>query len=191
MKMKGTIKIAGKMPNFWGKYMKKVPENVKQIIYNQYYSIDTLYIYCDCSMSIEKSKMSIATSYIQNGFVTVKSQVIYPPSDCLEKNVYGELQAIISGLSNFEKYMNNESKKIVIYSDVNDIIKILNKQVTFKKVTSLMKLQNNLIQLFQNKRIENPNLSFSIEYLSRDLKPFNPFLKSAHNGARKALQNLV
>ena len=188
MKEKGSIKNAGKKPNFWGKYEKTIPQNIKEIIYNQYYSPHTLYVYCDCSMHREENIMSIACSYIQNGSIIVKSTVIYPTNDCKGKNTYGELQAVMSGLFNFEKYMNRFTKKIVIYSDVDDIIKILNLEVNFKKVSSLMELQTNLIQLFEQKQIEYPNLLLSIEYLSKDLKTYNPFAKSAHNAARKVLQ---
>ena len=191
MKVKGTIKNAGGKPNFWGKYEREVPETMKEVIYNQYYSHETIYIYiyCDCSMDKEKNMMAIASSYIQDGFITVKSTVIYPPNDCLGKNIYGELHAVISCLNNFEKYMNNFIKRIVIFSDVNDIIKIINQQVTFRKVSSLKKLQNKLIQLFENKLIENPSLT--IKYLPTELKSHNPFLKSAHNAARKMLQKKV
>ncbi|MFZ0579491.1 MAG: hypothetical protein WAM41_18480, partial [Psychrobacillus psychrotolerans] len=69
MKVKGTIKNAGNKPNFWGKYEKTTPQNIKEIIYNQYYSLDTLYVYCDCSMQLENNIMSIACSYIQNGSI--------------------------------------------------------------------------------------------------------------------------
>lgn len=117
--------------------------------------------------------------------------MIYPPNDCKGKNTYGELQAVMSSLSNFDKYMNTFTKEIVIYSDVDDIIKILNLDVIFKKVSSLMKLQTNLIQQFDHKQREYPNLLLSIEYLSNDLKTYNPFAKAAHNAARKILQRQV
>lgn len=191
MKVKGNIKNAGKKPNFWGQYEKTIPQNIKEMIYDQYYNLDTLYVYCDCSMQIEYNIMSIACSYIQNGSIMVKSNVIYPPNDCRGKNTYGELQAVMSSLFNFEKHMNQFTKKIVIYSDVDDIIKILNHKVNFKKISSLMNLQTNLIQLFDHKRKEYPNLILSIEYLSNDLKTYNPFAKSAHNAARKILQQQI
>lgn len=191
MKVKGTIKNAGNKPNFWGKYEKTIPQNSKEMIYNQYYSLDTLYVYCDCSMQLENNIMSIACSYIRNGSIIVKSKVIYPPNDCKGKNTYGELQAVISSLSNFDKYMNSFTKEIVIYSDVDDIIKILNLEVNFKKVSSLMKLQTNLIQLLDHKQIEYPNILLSIEYLSNNLKTYNPFAKSAHNAARKIIQQKI
>lgn len=50
--------------------------------------------------------------------------MIYPSNDCNGKNTYGELQAVVSSLSNFDKYMNSFTIEIVIYSDVDDIIKI-------------------------------------------------------------------
>lgn len=188
MKVKGTIRFAGRKPNFWGDYEKTIPPNVKEMIYNQYYSLDTMFVYCDCSMQLEKNTMAAACSYIQGGSVTVKSSIIYPPNDCKGKNTYGELQAVMSGLNHFDKHMNRLTKKIVIYSDVKDINRILNRNVTFRKVSSLTKLQTSLIQLFEQKQIENPNLNISIEYLSNDIKVYNPFAKSAHNAARKVLK---
>lgn len=147
-----------------------------------------MFVYCDCSMHLDNNMMSAACSYIQGGSVTVKSSIIYPPNDCMGKNTYGELQGVLSGLYHFEKHMNKLTKKIVIYSDVKDIIKILNRSVTFRKVSSLTKLQTSLILLFKQKQMENPNLNISIEYLSYDIKAYNPFAKSAHNAARKVLK---
>ncbi|WP_033827769.1 hypothetical protein [Bacillus andreraoultii] len=188
MKVKGTVKSVGKKPNFWGDYEKNIPPKVKEMIYDQYYSLDTMFIYCDCSMQLEKNMMSAACSYLQGGSVTVKSSIIYPPNDCKGKNTYGELQAVMFGLNHFDKHMNRFTKKIVIYSDVKDINRILNRIVTFRKVSSLMKLQTSLILLFEQKQMENPNLNISIEYLSYDIKAYNPFAKSAHNAARKVLK---
>lgn len=188
MKIKGTTKRAGKRPNFWGRYEKKIPESVKDLIYHHYYSFETLYVYCDCSMQIEKNLMSIACSYVHNGSVIVESNVIYPPKDCKGKNIYGELQAIISSLCNFETHLNSFIKNIVIYSDVNNITEILTYKLNFNKVFSLSNTQAELIHLFENKQIQNPNLEISIKYLPKILRANNPFAKSAHNAARKVLQ---
>lgn len=188
MKIKGTTKRAGKRPNFWGIYEKEIPDSVKELIYHQYYSFETLYVYCDCSMQIETNLMSIGNSYVHNGFVIVESNVIYPPKDCEGKNVYGELQSIISSLYNFETHLKRFIKNIVIYSDVNNISDILTYKSNFKKVVSLSNIQEELIQLFENKQIQNPNLKISIKYLPKALRANNPFAKSAHNAARKILK---
>lgn len=188
MKIKGTTKRAEKRPNFWGKYEKGISESLKEQIYNQYYSFETLYVYCDCSMQIETNLMSIANSYVHNGSVIVENNLIYPPNDCKGKNIYGELQAIISSLCNFETHLNRFIKNIVIYSDVNNINEILAYKVNFNKVYSLSSTQSKLIQLYEIKKIQNPNLNISIRYLPKALKANNPFNKAAHNAARKILQ---
>lgn len=191
MKIKGTVKRAGKRPNFWGVYEERIPERIKELIYHQYYSMETLYIYCDCSMQAEKNLLSIASSYVQNGSVIVESDIIYPPNNCKGKNIYGELHAIISSLFNFETHLNRITKNIVIYSDLNNIAEILTRKVKFNKDPSLKNTQSELIQLFENRKIQNPNLKVTIEYLPKDLKANNPFAKSAHNAARKVLQKQV
>lgn len=188
MKDKGAVKRFGRRPNFWGNYRDELPKEFKEVIYHQYYSHDTCYVYCDCSMPAESNIMSIACSYVQNGSVTVKGNIIYPPKDCWGKNTYGELQAIMFGLLHFEKHMYRYSKNLVIYSDVDHVTNILNSKVPFKKVPSLRKLQPALVQLFEQKQVENPHLNISIEYLTVYLKNHNPFAKSAHNAARKLLQ---
>lgn len=160
----------------------------KQMIYDQYYSRDILYVYCDCSMDIEQRIMSIACSYVQNGFVLVESNLIYPPDDCVGKNVYGELQAVLLGLLHFEKHLYRFSENIVIYSDIAHITNIINLKSTFKKNASLKNIQLELLQTFNQKQLEYPHINISIEYLPVKMKAYNPFAKSAHNAARKLLQ---
>ena len=191
MKFKGTVKNAGRKPNFWGNSKNKLPEEFKETIYHQYYSNDTLYFYCDCSMDLENNMISIACSYVQDGTVAVEGSIVYPPSDCKGKNIYGELQAIMSGLLHFERHMYKLSKYIVIYSDVDHITNILNSEVTFEKIPDLKELQVKLTQSFKYKQLDNPHLNISIKYLSNDLKTYNPFQKSAHNAARRLLQKQV
>ena len=160
----------------------------KEMIYDQYYSHHTLYVYCDCSMDIEQRIMSIACSYVQNGFVLVDSNLIYPPDDCVAKSVYGELQAVLFVLLHFEKQLYRFSENVVIYSDIAHIIDIINLKSTFKKTTSLTNLQLELLQTFNQKQPEYPHVNISIEYLPVKMKAYNPFAKSAHNAARKLLQ---
>lgn len=97
----------------------------------------------------------------------------------------------MSGLLHFERHMYKLSQNIVIYSDVDHITNILNSEITFEKIPDLKELQVKLIQLFKYKQVDNPHLNISIEYLSNDLKAYNPFQKSAHNAARRLLQKQV
>ncbi|WP_040285758.1 hypothetical protein [Sporosarcina koreensis] len=186
MKTKSSVKRGGRTPNFWGRAKSKLTQGFKDKIYSQYYSEETLYIYCDCSMNGEGYRMSIACSYVQRGSVTVSSHIIDLPSDCRGKNIYGELEALLAGLKEFEQHIDRFNENVIIYSDVDHIDHIFSTQATFK-IDSLMKQQKALIQLLNLKRSENPDLNISVEYLSIDFKNYNPFAKSAHNAARKLL----
>lgn len=186
MNIKSSVKRGGKTPNFWGRAKSMLTQDFKDMIYSQYYSQETLYIYCDCSMDGEGYRMSIACSFVQGGSVTVSSHIIDLPSDCRGKNIYGELEALVAGLMEFEHHIDSFNESVIIYSDVDHINHIFGTQVTFK-IRSLKKQQKTLIQLLNLKRSENPNLNISIEYLPIDFKNYNPFAKSAHNAARKLL----
>lgn len=188
LKFKGFVRNAGGRPDFWRNAKKEIPMEFKQIMYDQYYSRDTLYVYCDCSMDIEQRMMSIACSYVQNGFVLVEDSLIYPPDDCVGKNVYGELQAVLFGLLHFEKQLYRFSENMVIYSGIAHITDIINLKSTFKKSTSLTNLQLELLQTFNQKQLEYPHINLSVEYLPVKMRAYNPFAKSAHNAARKLLQ---
>lgn len=85
MNIKSSVKRGGKTPNFWGRAKSKLSQDFKDMIYSQYYSQETLYIYCDCSMNENGNRMSIACSFVQRGFVTVSSHIIDLPSDCRGK----------------------------------------------------------------------------------------------------------
>lgn len=186
MKIKSSVKRGGRTPNFWGRAKSKLTQDFKDRIYSQYYSEDTLYVYCDCSMNGEGYRMSIACSFVQRGFVTVSNHIINLPNDCRGKNIYGELVALAAGLMEFEQHIDRFNENVIIYSDVDHINHIFSSQVTFK-VDSLIKQQKSLIQLLNWKRSENPELNISVEYLSIDFKNYNPFAKSAHNAARMLL----
>ncbi|MDS9470901.1 hypothetical protein [Sporosarcina pasteurii] len=191
MNVKNSVNGGGKKPNFWGRSSIKLTQEFKDMIYSQYNSQETLYIYCDCSMNGKGNMMSIACSYVQKGSVTVNSNIIYTPSDCRGKNIYGELQAIVSGLLDFENHIDGFNTHVIIYSDVNHINQILSSKVTFKKGLSLIKQQQTLIQFLNLKQTQNPNLKISIEYLPIDFKYYNPFAKSAHNAARRLLNKPI
>lgn len=185
IRIKGNVKRAGEKPNFWGKHENNVSSEVKNEIYHQYYSTDTLYVYCDASLKMGSGEMSAACSYICNGSIIVKKQLIYPPRECYDKNIYCEIKAILFALNNFKKYLLGSCEKVVIFSDLKDIQKYLNLELLFRKNESLQRLQMDLIRLFKEKAKDTSDISISIEYLK--LKSHNPFLKSAHNAARRIL----
>jgi len=180
LKFKSDVKRTRK-PNFWPKYTRSVPEEIKEKIYQQYYSQDKLYIYCDMSMNLENNSMSVACTYITNGTITIKTQYAHPPRDCIGKNGYGELKAVTFALKHFEKYV-SRSTEIIIYSDVQDI-----GQKKFKN-TSFESAQQEINILLSKTKLTHPNKTISIQYLSNELKKYNPFYKSAHNAARKLIQ---
>lgn len=192
MKNIGSPKGTGKYLNFWGKYEEQVSEEMKEKMYRQYFSTETLFIYCDASRSESSTVMSVACSYVYAGEVIVKQSYAYPSADCYQKIKYGELKAIIFALNNFKKHMRigKQCKNIIIYSDVHNIEATLNNEITFKKNKSLNRLKNELIVLFQQKKKENPGTFIDIRYLSLDQKRHNPFAKSCHNAANRMLKNI-
>lgn len=187
MKSKGDVKRVGRI-NFWGKREDKVPNELKEMVYEQYFSRNALYIYCDSSCSKTTTEMAVACTYLQNGSVIVKQQLVYSPRDVLGKNIYGELKAVIFALTHFSKYLGGIYENVTIFSDVDDIEKLLSNQIVFKNNNSLRKLHSELITLYEKKKRENPNLSIEIKYLPLHQKRHNPFLKASHNAAKKLLK---
>lgn len=187
MRSKGDIKRVSK-PKFWRKGEEKVPLDLKAMVYEQYYSRDTLYIYCDSSCSKVSSGMAVACTYLRDGSVIVKQQLVYAPKDVTGKNVYGEIKAVIFALTNFNKYVEKDCVNVTIFSDVDDIEKLISNQIVFKNNDSLRKLHSELMALYEIKKRENPQLNIEIKYLPLHYKKHNPFMKSAHNASRKLLR---
>jgi hypothetical protein len=169
---------------FWPRNAEKVPSIVKELIFSQYYSKDTLYVYCDMSMKPGYSTMSVACSYIKEGSVLIKHQYVHPPKESYDKNIYGELKAIIFALSHFEKYI-GKCTSMILYSDVNEIERIVSKDIIFKHNSSLKEVQNELILLNKMVKSQHPGIVIRISYLPEVLRKYNPFHKSAHNAAKK------
>ncbi len=92
--MKGAPKRVGPV-TFWPNYEDEVPGILKEFIYSQYYSKDTLYVYCEMSMRHDHTTMAVACSYVKDGSVTVKHTYIHPPKESYKKTVYGEIKAVI------------------------------------------------------------------------------------------------
>lgn len=134
------------------------------------------------SMRFDRGIMAVGCSYVFGGSILVKHQLIHPPTDCLQKNIFGELKAVVFALVHFEKYI---GVSVVIYSDVNNINEIIDKKIRFQSNSSLKNLQDKLVLLYQKMKEQYPNLT--IQYLSSDQKAHNPFLKASHNASRKLL----
>lgn len=188
--MKGNTRRAGNQVFWHKKYINNVPDEMKEMVYQQFYCRDSLYIYCDMSMNTDRNIMSVACSYVSNGTVVVKHQLVYPPKDCINKNIFGEIKSIIFALTNFEKYMGrniDEIKSIVILSDINFIEDLLLQEPYFRKNSSLNNIQTEMKLLFRKMQNKYPIKNISIKYLQQDQKSFNPFYKSAHNAAKSLL----
>lgn len=177
-----------KMENFWGKYEEKIPIEVKEMVFDQYYSQDTLFVYCDSSSSKVNNDMAVACTYVKNASITVKKQFIHSPEDCIGKNIFGELKAVLFALSHFNNYLGKSCERVIIYSDVNDINRILASQLVFDQNDSLKTLQMDLMNLYEKKKIENQNVTLEIKYLPLHRKKHNPFMKASHNASRKLLK---
>jgi ribonuclease HI len=187
LREKGNIKKTG-FPNFWGREINKnkVSMELKEYVYNQYFSRDTLWVYCDMSMNLKGGGMSVACSYVTNCQITVKQQYVYPPADSSHKSIFGELRAVIFALTHFEKYMLNATN-IVIFSDINTIEDLMNNVAIFKKNPSLLKQQSEMQQLYRKAIAKHPEKKIIVQYLTSNHKAFNPFYRSAHNAARELL----
>lgn len=122
----------------------------------------------------------------KEGSVLVKHQYVHPPKECHEKNIFGEIKAIMFALTHCGKFI-GDCTSVIIYSDIREIEKILSKEITFKKSGALRELQNNLIILYRKIISENPTKQVKIYYLYEEIKRHNPFYKSAHNAAKKLI----
>lgn len=177
-----------KRENFWGKYEGNIPIELKEMVFEQYYSQDTLFVYCDSSCSKVGSDMAIACTYVINGSIFVKNKFFHSPEDCIGKNIFGELKAVLFALKNFNRCLGRLYDNVIIFSDVNDIKRILLNKMVFKNNDSLRKLQAELITLYKEKKKDNPEISIEIEYLPLNLKMHNPFMKASHNASRKLMK---
>ncbi|MFK5709195.1 hypothetical protein [Lysinibacillus boronitolerans] len=177
-----------KMENFWGKYENKIPIEVKEMVFDQYYSQDTLFVYCDSSSSKINNDMAVACTYVNNASITVEKLLVHSPGDCIGKNIFGELKAVLFALSHFNKHLRKPCERVIIYSDVNDINRILASQLVFNQNVSLKILQVDLINLYEQKKRENQNVTLEIKYLPLHRKKHNPFMKASHNASRKMLK---
>lgn len=186
MKFKGNTKRVGK-PNFWKGYDHKVSKELKKLVLDQYLNTETLFVYCDMSASKLQREMSVACTYLMSGNVVIKIQYVYPPEECVDKEIYGELKALIFGLSHFEKYLLPQCNSVIFFSDVANIEGLLMNEITFKKNKSLRKLQIELIMLYEKVKMKNTNRIIEIRYLPLQYKVHNPFYKSSHNAAYKML----
>lgn len=184
MKEKGRLKGVSRV-DFWKGYEEVVPAEVKQLVYQQYYSTDTLHVYCDTSTQTGRSTMAVACSYVRDTTVTVKVKYVYPDRAVVEKNVFGELHALLFALKHVHQY-DAPCSSIILYSDVDHIEAILTKQTRFKH-PALQKIQNELIALYGQKQTQYRHKDIRIVYLSPDLRRHNPFHKSAHNAAKRLL----
>ncbi|WP_163971070.1 ribonuclease H family protein [Oceanobacillus halotolerans] len=185
---KGNVRRVGNQKNFWGRKAKKISSELKEFVYEQYFSMNSLFVYCDASMHKKGIQMATACSFVKDGSVIVESSWIYPPAACYRKNVYGELQAILYALLHVNKHMGNPCDNITIYSDVNNIKGILEGTTTFKKNHALQQIQKDLQHTYKTISASHPQINLSIEYLTVDKKMYNPFAKSAHNAAKKLIQ---
>lgn len=137
---------------------------------------DTLYIYCDSSLRSDNGKMAVACCYVYKKHTMVKHQYVQPPMQCMHNVIFGELSAIIFGLTFFA---------VILYSDISYIEAIMNKESRFKKRNeTLRKLQEKLIAVYNEKKQVCRNVAIEIEYLPKHLKKNNPYHKAAHNSAR-------
>lgn len=170
---------------FWKGYEEIVSPAVKQLTYQHYYSQDTLHVYCDTSTQPERSTMAVACSYVRNTNVTVKVKYVYPTRDVANKNIFGELQALLFALKHVHQY-EGSCTSIMLYSDVHNVEELLTKQACFQHPT-LQKVQNELIASYRQKQSHYLQKDIRIVYLSSDLRKHNPFHKSAHNAAKRLL----
>lgn len=189
MKGQGNSKRVSQ-PIFWGDHEEGISEELKEKVYAEYLSLDTLYIYCDSSANPNVREMSVACSYIQNGSIGVKNQLVYPPQEATHKNIYGELKAIMFGLTNFQRFKEKGCSNVILYSDIKDITLFLNNKSTFKKNTALKNLQSELIKFYERVKKDNPDLYIEIEYLPVNQRVSNPFAKSCHNAAKRMLKKV-
>ncbi|MGD6873749.1 hypothetical protein ACQCU1_16350 [Sutcliffiella horikoshii] len=188
MRYKSNTKRAGAPVDFWKNYRAhlKVPQELKAWILDQYYDKETLCVYCDASLKEDYTVMGIACSYVVNGTITIKQQ--YTQSSYKEElsSWYAEIKAIIFALTFFERHKAGAAK-VIIFTDLIDIERILGEEPFFRKNVHLNEVREELKKVYQLKKsIYGDNLQ--VLYLPPDKRKFNPFHRSAHNAARKMIR---
>jgi hypothetical protein len=82
-------------------------------------------------------------------------------------------------------------KNVIFHSDVDDIDRILQDQITFKRNASLQKVKSEMILLYQKMQKKHSNITIDIKYLQPEEKVHNPFHRSSHNAANQMLNKKV
>ncbi|MDM5209820.1 hypothetical protein [Cytobacillus kochii] len=189
MNIKSNTKRAGGLPEFWpNNSASDIPIDFKDWVIAQYLNQQCMSIYCDASIKHNQNIIGVAFSVIANGSIQVKQQYIQPvqfPTSI--PPIYAEMKSVIFALSHFEKYI-GLCTEAIIYSDVNDIERILEDEPLFKKNPKLQDTRNELKLLYDNKQVTS-KVKFSIEYLPVERKRYNPFYKSAHNAAYRLVKS--
>ncbi|MFS0594426.1 hypothetical protein AB1L05_22900 [Cytobacillus horneckiae] len=189
MNIKSNSKRVGKLPDFWpSKFYSEIPTDLKNWVIEQYFNQQCMSIYCDASVKQDQQVIVVACSYVANNFIQVKQQYVQPLQ--FHKPIppmYAEMKSIIFALKHFEKHI-GQCTEAIIYSDVNDIERILGDEPLFKKNPALQKTRSELKMLHDNKLVTT-NIKLSIEYLPVERKRYNPFYKSAHNAAYRLIRS--
>lgn len=109
MNINGISKHVGKMPDFWPrKFQSKIPKNMKDWVFDQYFNRQVMSIYCDASIAHHQRLIGVACSYVANGSVLVKREYIHPPSTFyVIPPIYAEIKSVIFTLKHFENYVNH------------------------------------------------------------------------------------
>jgi hypothetical protein len=108
----------------------------------------------------------------------VKQKFVYLPIDCVNKNHYGEMESVIFALTHFTKHMMPSCKSVTIFFDISILEQIIDGEATFEN-PSLMKLQKEMVFLYQKVKLQNSNLKIEVKYLPGEHKKYNPFYQSS------------
>ncbi|WP_140450411.1 hypothetical protein [Priestia megaterium] len=176
------------MPDFWGKYTNRIPKQLKNLIYQQYFNQERVSAYCDVSLDEVNDRMSMSCVYVVDGSLSVKSQQIHLPERLKGNNVVGEMKAVIYSLENFRDYLPKNCNRITVYSDVHIVWECLTLQVEFED-NDAFKIQKELAFKYRKLIEDNDDVIIKIRFLK--MKQHNPFHKAAHNAARKLLNKKV
>jgi hypothetical protein len=152
------------------------------------WDIETVRVYCDCSISQDMKVAGLAATYIGFGSSLVKSKKHYSlvPMSSLEN----ELRAIIFSLEELSAHLSKKEaemqspKKVLIYSDLAQINDGLSGEIWGKK-PNLKMLINEILE--KQNDLSN-GILVDIVYLESSEQKYNPYYSSAHNAARKIIK---
>ncbi|RSL29697.1 hypothetical protein D7Z54_29900 [Salibacterium salarium] len=165
---------------------KKPPQEAKDRAENNRLDNEILRVYTDASGMLGPGLFGLAACYVGQGDVTVKTKKLYDATQ--KKSVSdAELESVIFALNELPVIIGKRSirpSQVFIYNDQDRLRNYMSSESFSEKETPLKHIQQS------RQKCEHicPDVSLSIDYITKQDRKFNPHYAAAHNGSRNVLK---